>query len=298
MKTNSLIRANDLNLLNRTPRPIKSTTKNSHKISSPFLGNTSNNFFTPKKVEIFSIETDVTDKSIPKIHIEDLSFGNTKFSFGLQTEKTPTKIEEFSLFGTTVQKIDKGNLSLNMKPFSTSRSNWKPKKLDKSKYLKISKRLIFTHNKMSATSKSQSISSVPYLSPLLSMANSPMNNIFDTIKERPTSNKGLNGLSVIGNEATLPLLSKGSQSSKTNSTTSNLMWPPKIIRYDIADSLEGKNAKMLAKHKSDKQMYQTKPTNTKIDFGNCMKPIVNTNSRAMFTSTEMFLKKSKLFKFK
>jgi len=294
MKPNSLIPTNNLNLLSRSPRTIKTPANDIDKASSPVLGNSTGNFFQPKKVEIFSVDTDVTNKSTPKIQIEDLSFRNTKMSFGLLTEKTPSKIGEYSLFGTP-QHTDKGNLSLNTKPFSTTRSTWQPRKLDKSKYLKISKPLIYTHHKMSATSKSQSLSSATFLSPLLSSAKTPMNKPhFDLIRERPQSN---NRLSVIGNETTLPLVTK-SLSSKMNSTTSNLMWPPKIIRHDIVDPLEGKNIKLKMKQRSEKQAYMTKFKNTDIDFESCFKPVVSMNSRAMFASTEIFLKKSKLFKFK
>jgi len=261
----------------------------------------STNPFQPKTVQLISIDMNLVNKESLRKTRGRFHSESAKLKLASMTDPSPSKMNGFNLFSSPVIRGQRVLLTSNR----TQKSAIVQSPSDSFNQTRTSKFRHLAKSSFGAVDQSQTQSSrlinnksiLPspiFLQPF-TLPNSPEKQIRQ-IAGRVTSNREV---SFIGNEGTFPMITPKVE-SKDNLNTTNLMWPPIKIKPNIFSNNEkGKSPKRIMKISfQEKQTFNKKVVNPNKDFGDCIKPIISEKNKTLFSTTENFLKHSKMFSLK
>lgn len=274
----SIVKEDDLNFTNI----LMSPTLNSHQ---------------PKTVQLISIDMNLVNKESFRKTKERFHSESAKAKLASMTDPNITKMNGFNLFNSPVVRGQRVLLTSSQMPKSLAQSpspSFVQPRGKKIRHLTKSSLLVDqSQTQSSRVINHQSILSSPiFLQPYIS-SNSPERQV-------PGRSASTREVNFIGNELTLPQITPKVE-TKDHLNTTNLMWPPIKINPNILNDNRraGKGPKRLMKIASqERQTFVKKIVDSNKNFGDCIKPIISEKSKALFSTTETFLRTSKIFSFK
>ncbi len=267
------------------------------------LNATSSNSFQPKTVQLISIDMNLVNKESMRKTRERFHSESAKLKLASMIDPAPSKMNGFNLFSSPVIRGQRVLLASNSTRMQKSAIIQNPS--DSFNQTRTSKFRHLAKSSLGGVDQNQTQSSrfinnksiLPspiFLTPY-TLPSSPEKNVRH-ITGRTSSNREVN---FIGNEGTLPMITPKVE-TKDNLNTTNLMWPPIKIKPNIFTNNEkGKSPKRIMKISfQERQTFNKKVVNPNKDFGDCIKPIISEKNKALFSSTESFLRNSKMFSLK
>jgi len=275
----SVIKEEDLNVSNL----LMSPTHNSHH---------------PKTVQLISIDMNLVNKESFRKTKDRFHSETAKSKLASMTDPNATKMNGFNLFSspmirgqrvllTSSHQVSK-SISHNPSPSFTQPKTKKVRHLTKSS--------LFVDQSQTQSSRvinhHHSILPSPIFLQKYIASHSPERQI-------PGRSASTREVNFIGNELTLPQITPKVE-TKDSLNTTNLMWPPIKVNPNILDDNRGaKGPRRLMKIASqERQTFAKKVVNPNKNFGDCIKPIISEKNKALFSTTETFLRTSKMFSFK